>query len=195
MCADGEVIFIPLEAQQMGPLKTSLGKTSEGGDAPVTLNDAADSLSGVLELLQHYTTICEQYEGELTEIKAQTEATTKLFETTECRWEELETKNAALLTLLEDAQRRNEALAARLEDVDLSSTESVEKVQTMQKRVDENYMLLQEKIEILNNVREFMESPSRGAEWQFRFKTIARTAAVVACFAMFAHYIWLLTNY
>ncbi|KAJ3180977.1 hypothetical protein HDU87_001625 [Geranomyces variabilis] len=182
------------ESKEGGPKSSPAieGETVSSGGGEV--ETPTESLTAVMEMLQTYAHLCDRYEFDLAGFRAGSEAAAELLAHTEARWAELDAKNMALLEALEEAHRRNDALALRLEDVDRSSAESVERVQTMQRRMDDNSALLHEKSQSLVKVRQFMDQPYHRTPfpWNLRWQTIAASAAIIAFLPMFGHYIWLL---
>ncbi|KAJ3155557.1 hypothetical protein HDU89_006523 [Geranomyces variabilis] len=180
------------ERKDEGPKSPPLieGETASVGE----VETPAESLAAVLEMLQTYAHLCDRYEFDLAGFRAGSEAAAEVLAHTEARWAELDAKNMTLLEALEEARRRNDALALRLEDVDRSSAESIERVQTMQRRMDDNSTLLHEKSQSLVKVRQFMDQPYHRTPvpWNLRWQTIAASAAIIAFLPMFGHYIWLL---
>ncbi|KAJ3022700.1 hypothetical protein HKX48_005470 [Thoreauomyces humboldtii] len=198
--------------QTLSPLGESEAGSTKGNQ---TWDENVESISGVRELLENYTALCTQYEIELQEMRTQVDLQTQQFSTAEEQWNALQDTNKVvtllnflavsssnvnsqihrpqlLLESLQTTQQRAEMLASRLEEVGRSSLESVDKVQVMQKRMDDNMRLLQDKSEILDTVKIYLESPASRAQWTLEWRTIAGSAVAVAFLAMFGHYLWLL---
>ncbi|KAJ3299415.1 hypothetical protein HK104_009017 [Borealophlyctis nickersoniae] len=148
------------------------------------------SPKGIENLVNQYESICEQYEAKLMTLRAALADKANSLASITTKFQQLEETNASILESLHTAQKQNEALAARLSEVDRVSLEAGDRIASMQRKMDERREIMLVKSRLLDTLDVRLSMHSGPQKWNWR--DVIRTALAVVLIGVVAHYIWML---
>ncbi|RKO91361.1 hypothetical protein BDK51DRAFT_31000 [Blyttiomyces helicus] len=88
------------------------------------------------------------------------------------KFEELDALNASLAETLETCRQENEALMARVAEVDRTSRDAATIISTMQQRVDDKAQAMEKGARLLELIEIRMKNPLAGKEWTWRHMAV-----------------------
>ncbi|KAJ3036614.1 hypothetical protein HDV00_002510 [Rhizophlyctis rosea] len=107
------------------------------------------TLESIKHSVEEYTTLIEKYETQIDELKIHLTDKTSLLESLTHKFQQLDETNATIMTLLKKAQKQNGLLTARMAQIDRSSQDAADKIEVMQKKIEERRAIMKEKSDLV----------------------------------------------